>query len=230
MKPSARALPRLDTMTTRVLPRLRLLALSMLGALIFTAALAMTAPSASAHDTLVDSSPTADSTVDTLPGELVLTFSAELIDGDGTTAVEVTGPDDLTAHAGAPVVDGVFVRVPLIAEAPAGDYHVIWRVVSSDGHPISGEFSFATTTSTIVESPEPSPEPTTAEPSPSAEPTVSATTAPGEETPADSDAFLRNLPWIILGLVVAAGGGAVIAVMVARSRRGGTASSGSHGR
>lgn len=187
--------------------------------------------SAAAHDSLVDSDPAADSTVETLPEELTLTFSAALIGGEGTTAVEILDADGNSVIDGEPTVDGAMVTQQLTTEAAAGEYIVEWRVVSSDGHPTDGEFSFTVTTSTLpVETMPPTSEP-------SAEPTASATApapeasaAPAPETsapsatkgtPADGDAFLRVLPWILGGIVVAAGGGALVYILVARARRQG---------
>jgi len=103
---------------------------------------------ASAHDSLIDSSPAADSAVDVLPAELTLTFSAALIPGDGSTEVVVTDADGASVTDGEPELDGALVTQPLVAEAAAGEYHVLWKVVSSDGHPTSGEFFFTVTTGT----------------------------------------------------------------------------------
>lgn len=138
---------------------------------------------ASAHDVLVSSSPAVDSSVETLPAELVLTFSANLIEGPQATQIEITAPDGRPVHAGEPVVAGTTVTVPLIAEAPAGVYSVSWRVVGSDTHPISGEFSFEVLSSTeTAPAPSTSPAPTTVPPS-------------NEEAPADG--LTRSLPFLL---------------------------------
>lgn len=195
-----------------------------LAASLIAALLMLASPlSASAHDSLQSSSPAADTTVETLPAELTLTFSAELIDGEGATEVVVTDPAGASVTAGAAVTAGTTVTQPLASEADAGVYHVLWKVVSSDGHPTDGEFSFTVATSTIVEptataTAEPAPSET-----PSAEPSPQAT-ATTEGTPADGDAFLRVLPWIIGALIVAALGGAIVATTVSRARRRGAAS------
>ncbi|MGM7671852.1 copper resistance protein CopC [Microbacterium sp. A93] len=186
--------------------------------------------SAAAHDALVDSSPAAGSTVETLPEELTLTFSAALISGEGTTAVEVLDAEGNSVTDGAPTVDGAMVVQPLVAEAMAGEYTVFWQVLSSDGHPTDNtneELTFTVTTSTLAETIEPSAEPT-AEPTaaPSAEstmnPTDDATTAPTDEateTPAASDSdSATGWIWagIVAGILVIAG---IIAWLVARARR-----------
>ena len=193
------------------------LAASLIAALLMLA----TPLSASAHDSLQSSSPAADTTVETLPAELTLTFSAGLVDGQGATEVVVTDAAGNSVTDGPATVDGTTVTQPLVAEADAGAYRVIWKVVSSDGHPTSEEFSFTVSTSTL---PEPTAAPTAApSETPSAEPSPQAT-ATTQGTPADGDAFLRVLPWIIGALIVAALGGAIVATTVSRARRRGAAS------
>ncbi|WP_309103744.1 copper resistance protein CopC [Microbacterium sp.] len=178
---------------------------------------------ASAHDSLVASDPAADTTVETLPAALTLTFSAKLIDGEGATEVVVTDPDGASVTDGPATLDGAMVTQPLAATADAGTYHVIWKVVSSDGHPTSGEFSFTVATSTAGDAPTGDPTPTATPsdeattPASSSEPTPSSS----DGTPADGDSFMRVLPWIIVLIVGVAGVGALVAVLVARARRKG---------
>lgn len=189
-----------------------------LAASVLAAVLMLATPlSASAHDGLLTSDPAADTTVATLPTELTLTFSATLIDGEGATEVVVTDAAGNSVTDGPATVDGATVTQPLVSKADAGMYRVIWKVVSSDGHPTSEEFSFTVSTSTL---PEPTAAPTAPAPSetPSAVQSPPATVTP-EGTPADGDAFLRVLPWIIGAVIVAGLGGAVVATMVSRARR-----------
>lgn len=132
-----------------------------LAASLLTAFLVLFAPqAASAHDAMLGSSPAADSTVETLPSEITLTFSEKLITGAGATELLVTDPTGTPVSDGPATVNGTIVTQPLVAEAAAGVYHVVWKIVSSDGHPTSGEFSFTVTTSTL-ETTEPTAEPTT---------------------------------------------------------------------
>lgn len=172
--------------------------------------------SAAAHDQLADSSPAADSTIETLPDELTLTFSAALIGGDGSTEIVVTDAAGESVTDGPAEVDGAMVTQPLTGGGEAGDYRVLWKVVSSDGHPTSGEFGFTVTTGSAPEAATPSATPTE---SASTEPSASAAPPADEGTPADGDSFARNLPWIIGGIILVAGLGALIAVLVAKSRR-----------
>ncbi|MDF2560246.1 MAG: hypothetical protein K0R99_1692 [Microbacterium sp.] len=177
--------------------------------------------SASAHDALVSSSPAADESVETVPAELTLTFSAKLIDGEGATEVVVTGPDGSSVTKGAATVDGAVVTQPLQGSGPSGEYHVIWKVVSSDGHPTSGEYSF---TVTVGDDAAPTQEPTTSPTT--AAPTVEQTAAPeATSTPAaDSADADGGSPWVwvlvIVAVLVVVG---VVVWIVASRRRGGSA-------
>ena len=109
-------------------------------AAIVLGSLALAAP-ASAHDQLVASDPAADSAIDTLPEQLTLVYSGELIDAEDGTVVQVLSPSGEDV-AGEATIDGTDVDVSL-TDGGAGDYEVTWRVVSNDGHPIDGSFGFS---------------------------------------------------------------------------------------
>lgn len=190
-----------------------------LAAALLTAFLVLFAPlSASAHDSLLASSPEADSTVDVLPAELTLTFSAKLIDGEGATEIVVTDPEGDSVIDGAPTLNGAVVTQPLVSEAPAGAYHVVWKVVSSDGHPTSGEFDFTVANATeSTATAEPTASPTTAEPTPA------ATAGPGTDVtpaPEESDSSpATTMIWVlaIAGVLVILG---IVVWLVTRGRSG----------
>jgi len=176
---------------------------------------------AAAHDALIESSPAADSTVDTLPEELTLTFSAALITGDGSTEVVVTDASGDEVADGPATVDGAKVTQPLVAEADAGEYHVLWKVVSSDGHPTSGEFGFTVSTSTLTGS-EPSETPS-AEQTVAPAPDETQTAVPADDPNMESEASFSP-GWIIAGAAVLL---IVVVVLVLLLRRRGPADSGS---
>ncbi len=99
------------------------------------------ASAASAHDTLEQSDPAANATVKTLDA-VTLTFSADPLGADGATVIQVIGPDRKYYETACPDLNGPAVSSP-VALGVAGTYEVLWRVVSSDGHPISGSYTFA---------------------------------------------------------------------------------------
>lgn len=193
-----------------------------LAAALLAAFLVLFAPlSASAHDALTAASPEADSTVDVLPAEITLTFSADLITGEGATEVQVTDSAGTPVADGGAVTEGATVTQPLVAEAEAGSYHVVWKVVSSDGHPTSGEYFFTVTNSTMPTT-DPTPAPTESSsssfaPAPTATPSAMPTlTADDPADAASSPAWIWIL--VVLGILVIAAG-ITLAVIVSRRRR-----------
>jgi methionine-rich copper-binding protein CopC len=107
------------------------------------ALLALPIAPASAHATLVGSDPKDGATVRELPSEVSLEFSEAV----GSPAyVEVTASDGTDVGSGDPEVLDAIVTMPLASEGPAGTYTLAYRVVSADGHPISGELTFDVTT------------------------------------------------------------------------------------
>lgn len=169
---------------------------------------------ASAHDELRSSDPAAGATLETPPEQLTLTFSGEISTEAGATEIQVTDADGTSLTDGDPVVEGAVVTQPL-TDAASGAVTVLWKVVSSDGHPISGELGF-----TVTAPPTPTPTPTatpteTPTATPTAEPTPTPTVSP---EPADST-FSDVWPWIVGAVIVAGLGGALIYLLVSRNRR-----------
>ena len=187
------------------------LGLGLLGAL-------ATAVPASAHDEMIASDPADGSTVAVLPPELTLTFSAFPLDEPGATLVEVTDATGTDLTAGEPVVDGTAVTQALEGEV-SGEVTVLWKVVSSDGHPIDGEFRFDVA---ATAAPSAAPGEATA-PAATAEPTPQESTAPLTESPspapADDEDGASVLPWALGGIVLVAVVAAVAYLLGSRARR-----------
>ena len=95
-----------------------------------------------AHDELIGSDPAVGAQVDALPAEITLTFSGVLLDEPGATDVVVTDAAGTDLTSGDPVIDGTRLTQQLGGSA-VGEVTVIWRVVSSDGHPVSDRFTFS---------------------------------------------------------------------------------------
>jgi methionine-rich copper-binding protein CopC len=106
--------------------------------LVFLAVL-LVPTSASAHAVLVRTTPT-DEVLPAPPPAVTLTFNER--PRGRFTVVHVTGPDGARRDAGAVSVVDQTVTQPIAGSRPAGLYTVDWRVVSADGHPISGEYRF----------------------------------------------------------------------------------------
>ncbi|MEW1809054.1 copper resistance protein CopC [Pseudarthrobacter sp. NPDC080039] len=103
---------------------------------------------AHAHDVLVSSDPANGSTVSTVPAKVGLTFDHTPIAINSIVRVQdATGADQ--ADGPVSIVDN-HVSQPVKPDAPNGTYTVVWRVVSSDGHPIEGTFNFTAGTATAT--------------------------------------------------------------------------------
>lgn len=100
---------------------------------------------ASAHNYLVSSNPAADSVVTELPDTFSVTTNEPLLDltGDaGGFLLQIRDATGLYYGDGCLAVDGSsLISGATLGEA--GDYSVVWQVVSADGHPVSGEFAFS---------------------------------------------------------------------------------------
>lgn len=187
-------------------------------ALLLGAALAMIGAPAYAHDELIGSSPAAGSEVAQLPDEITLTFSGVLLDEAGTTQVVVTDASGTDLTDGDPTLDGTKLTQPLAAGIASGIVTVTWRVVSSDGHPVSDQFTFTVAGGADTTPTESSP----AEASPAATATPAPTgTAPaptGTAPPADDEGGSPAV-WIGAGVAILAALVAVFAATAAAKRR-----------
>ncbi len=208
----------------------RNIALAVTTATVFVLSVTM-APTASAHADLQVSTPEDGESLQIAPEEIRLTFSEELfeelveisiLDADGdlysTIEVEQTPP---------PGTDVIF---PWPTQAPPGEYSIAYRVVSADGHPVTGTISF----SYAATAPEPStPEPAPSDSTPSAESSTPATSpaasSPIASAPSSSSATesstssstdsLSGTPLVILGVVLLLGVIATSAIIVRARRR-----------
>ncbi|MFD6444621.1 copper resistance protein CopC [Promicromonospora sp. NPDC060204] len=111
------------------------------GLAVAVVALFATAAPASAHDKLVSSDPAPDETLKEAPDTVSLKYSADVLDMGA--AVVVTDGDGTDWVSDAPAIDGATVTAVLDPGLPDGGYEIRWRVVSSDGHPITGIVPFA---------------------------------------------------------------------------------------
>lgn len=98
------------------------------------------APAASAHDQLISSNPTDGQRLSVAPPTIKIAFSSQLL----TLGYEIriVDADSKNWAQGAAILTQDSLSQPLAASMPDGEYQVRWRVVSSDGHPINGSFSF----------------------------------------------------------------------------------------
>lgn len=119
------------------------LALRAGAALVLAAALVVPAAAAQAHDVLEATNPADGATVASVPAAVVLTYDHTPI-AIGTE-IQVKDANGTNQADGAATVVDSNVTQAIKSGAPAGKYTVVWRVVSSDSHPIEGTFTFTAT-------------------------------------------------------------------------------------
>lgn len=103
----------------------------------------LTALPATAHEQLVDQEPKPGQILEAGITEVKLSFSDDLISLDNSAGSEIVILDSNQnpVNNGCAVIDGRTAIARADIDRP-GTYQVGWRVVSGDGHPISGSFSF----------------------------------------------------------------------------------------
>jgi methionine-rich copper-binding protein CopC len=160
----------------------------------FALLLAAAGPAA-AHSVLLSTAPSRGGSVASAPDKVVLTFN-EMPQGKFSD-IHVTGPDGRRRDSGPVQVVDDNVGEQLAGTRPAGKYVVDWRVVSADGHPVSGEFTFTARAAA----------PQLAPRSPAAAP-----------APAKSSNTAGIIISVVAGLIIVGG---IVALLTRRRRRSG---------
>ncbi|MGV3246512.1 copper resistance CopC family protein [Rothia nasimurium] len=172
---------------------------------------------ATAHDELVSTNPTDGATLTEAPASLELTYSGDIMDVDGANQVRVTNAAGESVTDGDPEVDGTVVTQDLATAAADDTYTVTWRVVSSDGHPIQGTFTYTvgqggSATSATTQAA------TTGAAEPSAENTGTSTPAASDPVSQASEGLSTPLK-VVLALVAVAALGSALVVVLAKTKR-----------
>lgn len=107
------------------------------------ALLLATALPAAAHDVLTGTDPVDGAQVEQGPDRVTLTFNNP--PNSGFATITVVGPGETHWERGATTVTDNRVSVGVAPLGPAGTYEIGYRIVSSDGHPVSGESRFTLT-------------------------------------------------------------------------------------
>lgn len=97
---------------------------------------------AAAHASLVSSDPKDGSSLDAEPATVSITFNEDV---STPAQLQVTGPDGETLADADPTVDGRTVTQTLRTSGYAGTYTIAYRVISADGHPVTGELTYDVT-------------------------------------------------------------------------------------
>ncbi|GLY48190.1 copper resistance CopC family protein [Lentzea sp. NBRC 102530] len=154
------------------------------------AAVLATAAPAAAHNALIGSDPKDKTSLEVGPTTVTLTFDQDVQGGQGINEITVT--DAAGGHYevdGDPAIKDTAVTQKVNALGKAGEYKIGYRILSADGHPVSGELTFTLTK----------------------DGTGTATAPVSSEAPSDSGGGLPIWVWIV-GAVVLLGGGVFFAL------------------
>jgi len=162
---------------------------------------------AAAHTALAGSNPAKDATVAAAPDAIVLTFTEDI--NPAFANVVLSNAEGRKWESTAPRVEGPRLSFAIGPDRPGeGVYTVGYRVVSADGHPVTGSYSF-----TISGAPdEPAP---TSTPAAAAAPSSSTTDSPVSAAPASSDTKTTVITAGVAGLAL----GGIIAFWQSRRNR-----------
>jgi len=161
--------------------------------------IAISASPANAHTSLELSTPSDNQSIEFMPAELSASFDEDLIEieGEVVNTLELESADGTKYVLSAATIAGPTVSASAgDGEYPAGDYLLKYRVVSADGHPVTGEIRFSTQSLTTIGSVP-------------AEPVTTAYVAETEESSP------RNFIYIASGLLLA-----LASALVIRKRMG----------
>ena len=185
----------------------------LIAAVVAVPVLGLAAP-AQAHNYLVASTPAEGETLTVLPELFSVTTNGDLLSLGGSTAgfaLEIRDADGLYYGDGCVSVDG-----PTLSEAAAlgeaGDYTMLWQLISTDGHTVSGEVNFSWAPADGVV-------PSEGAAAPAACGNEVAAPGASDPAPARTNADLGDVLWIggaILALLLAG----IITFFVATRKRG----------
>jgi len=206
--------------------------------LIAITGIALLPAGAHAHADLVRSTPEDGENLQVAPDQIVLTFNEELFEElIEVSILDASGDLVMATEAEQTPPPGTDVFVPWPADLPPGEYSVAFRVVSEDGHPVTGQIAFSydavaspptpepsetlepeVIAETPSDAPSPQPEPISQEPSPETTSSQASEVAVAIEEAGQPNSSLIGP--LLIGAAVVVGIGVVFSlVMLARSRQ-----------
>ena len=102
----------------------------------------ISAAPAFAHAQLLTTNPAVSSTLAKQPAKVTLVFDDNLVDLAGGNQIVVTNAAQKHVESGATKLDGATVSVGLKPGLANGKYEVQYKVISDDGHPVTGTYFF----------------------------------------------------------------------------------------
>lgn len=105
-------------------------------------AIALPAWPASAHATLLFTSPVVDGAVPDSPPLVQLVFDQAVVTSQTVLSVEATDGDHVRLGSVQSGEDASVIRARVLERLPPGEYHVGWQVLAKDGDSMVGDFRF----------------------------------------------------------------------------------------
>jgi hypothetical protein len=181
---------------------------------------------ASAHADLVSTNPVDGAALTEAPESLVLSFNSLVLDGMAEVAISDSAGELVAGVVAETVETEVLVSWPV--DLPGDTYNVAYRIVSEDGHPVTGSFAFSypetsipLTAETAAEEPAISTEPTpdqTSDVEVASEVTVDASSESSSESSSEPSSGSESgsmIVWVVGFLVLA---GVVASYFIWRKR------------
>lgn len=160
---------------------------------LFSTGYVVAALPASAHADLVGTNPVDESVLESAPESITLSFNSNLLNSMSELAVSNSAGELIPGIVAESVQATASALWP--ANLPGDTYTIAYRIVSEDGHPVTGSFSFSY----------PDAESTSPSESVSAEPQVSALETPAVEAQStDSDSESGAMLGWVLGVIALA--------------------------
>ncbi|CAB4567216.1 MAG: hypothetical protein F2553_02860 [Actinobacteria bacterium] len=106
--------------------------------------LILSSPISFAHGQIVTTYPLMDSVSSPTPSQVWIEFDGELqlIEGEVVNTLKVTDSTGLVVSSEEAVVEGAKISTQVSDQSVGGVFTVQYRIVSEDGHPVEGSYTF----------------------------------------------------------------------------------------
>ena len=104
----------------------------------------ISSPTASAHGEIVSTFPEQYTNATPIPSQVWIEFDGNLqtLDGQAINTIDVVDSTGLTVSYGDPIIEGGKISTKLSGQSAPGVFTVNYRIVSEDGHPVEGSYTF----------------------------------------------------------------------------------------
>ena len=112
--------------------------------LVITVVAFLSSPVALAHGEIVSAFPEQFTNATPIPTQVWIEFDGNLqtLDGQTINTIEVVDSTGIAVSFGDPVIEGGRITTKLSGQSAPGLFTVNYRIVSEDGHPVEGSYTF----------------------------------------------------------------------------------------